>query len=63
MKRSASLLVTVALVLVFSAPTLAGTIPVGGFCDSAACVQANQPEEGGVWRFFMDMWVVVSSVY
>jgi hypothetical protein len=63
MKRLTSLLGTVALALVFSVPTRAGTIPVGGFCDSAACVQANQPEEGGAWRFFMDMWVVVSSVY
>lgn len=38
-----------------------GTIPVGGFCDSAVCIQMNQPVDGGSW-FQIDDWTWVVMV-
>jgi hypothetical protein len=54
-----------ALVLVFSPiPALAGTIDIGGFCDSAACTQQFAPMDGGFWMYIgSGLWQVMPIIY
>jgi hypothetical protein len=49
MRKLKSLLCALALTFVFTVPVLAGNVPIGGYCDSQACVEANPPDEGLAW--------------
>jgi hypothetical protein len=62
MKKLKSVLCVLVLALspaAIPAVALAGEIPIGGFCDSAECVQQSQPVDGGTWvQIGENMWVV-----
>ena len=59
MKKIKSLLCALALTVV-SIPTLAGTIPIGGYCDSAECVQENPAPRGYEWISVDMLWYLAS---
>lgn len=63
MKRLQSFLCAVVLTLA-PVSALAGTIDIGGFCDSAACTQNFQPLDGGCWVYIgSGLWQVMPIIF
>jgi hypothetical protein len=60
MRKLKSFLCALMLTLSFTVPVLAGNIPIGGYCDSAECVQSNPAPRGYEWSYADGLYFLAS---